>query len=122
MRVLLDANAILRYLLHDNEEMAWRTKAAIEYGAFLLPEVLAEVIYVLLGVYSVPRQETAEKLLVFLDEVDCDNPALLGNALRRFGSSKLDFIDCLLLACHEELGDTIVTFDKDMLKALKSSK
>ena len=79
MRVLLDANAILRYLLHDNEEMAERTKSAIEYGAFLLPEVLAEVIYVLSGVYSVPRREITEKLLIFLVEVDCDHPAVLEN-------------------------------------------
>jgi predicted nucleic acid-binding protein len=122
MRVLLDANAVLRYLLRDNEAMAAKTQSAIEYGAFLLPEVLAEIVYVLSGVYSVPRREIAEKLLIFIGEVGCDCPAVLENALRRFGSSKLDFIDCLLISYHDALGDAIVTFDKDMLKILNSLK
>ena len=69
MRVLLDANAILRYLLDDDAEMAARTRSALSYGAFLLPEVLAEVVYVLSGVYAVPRKELAEKTIPFLSEI-----------------------------------------------------
>ena len=45
MRVLLDANAALRYLLGDEPAMAEKTKQAIGFGAFLLPEVLAEIVY-----------------------------------------------------------------------------
>jgi predicted nucleic acid-binding protein len=118
MRVLLDANAALRYLLADNPEMAAKTKSAIEFGAFLLPEVLAEIVYVLSGVYSVPRPELAAKLIVFLGEVDCGNPVVLRAALNRFGTTKLDFVDCLLLAYHDVLGDSVLTFDKAMRKAL----
>lgn len=121
MRVLLDANAALRYLLGDNAEMAAKTKEAIEFGAFLLPEVLAEIVYVLRGVYDVPRSELAKKTNAFLDEVECDHPAVLRNAMSRFGSTKLDFIDCLLIAYHDELGDSVITFDKDMLKCLRAS-
>ena len=81
MRVLLDANAVLRYLLGDEPAMAEKTKQAIGFGAFLLPEVLAEIVYVLSGVYAVPRAELAKKLDAFLDEVQCDQPAVLRRAL-----------------------------------------
>jgi len=48
MNKLLDANAILRYLLDDIDEQATIVAAAIESGAETLPEVLAEVVYVLI--------------------------------------------------------------------------
>ena len=121
MRVLLDANAALRYLLGDEPAMAEKTKQAIGFGAFLLPEVLAEIVYVLSGVYEVPRDELAEKLDGFLDEVQCDQPAVLRKALATYGAKKIDFVDCLLLACHTELGDTVVTFDKGLRKLLDAS-
>ena len=118
MRVLLDANAALRYLLGDEPAMAEKTKQAIGFGAFLLPEVLAEIVYVLSGVYAVPRAELAKKLDAFLDEVQCDPPAVLRRALATFGAKKVDFVDCLLLAYHVETGDAVVTFDKDLRKLL----
>lgn len=118
MRILLDANAALRYLLGDEPAMAEKTKQAIGFGAFLLPEVLAEIVYVLSGVYAVPRAELAEKLDAFLDEVQCDRPAVLRKALATFGAKKLDFVDCLLFAYHAEEGDAVVTFDKDLRKLL----
>lgn len=118
MRVLLDANAALRYLLGDEPAMAEKTKQAIGFGAFLLPEVLAEIVYVLSGVYAVPRAELAEKLDAFLDEVQCDQPAVLRRALATYGAKKVDFVDCLLLAYHIETGDAVVTFDKDLRKLL----
>ena len=121
MRVLLDANAALRYLLGDEPAMAEKTKQAIGFGAFLLPEVLAEIVYVLSGVYEVPRDELAEKLLGFLDEVQCDQPAVLRRALSTYGAKKVDLVDCLLLAYHVETGDTVVTFDKDLRKLLDAA-
>ena len=118
MRVLLDANAVLRYLLGDNATMASKTKSALEFGAYLLPEVLAEVVYVLTGVYSVPRGESSEKLIAFIDEVECAHPTVLRKGLEFFGASKLDFVDSLLLAYHVEMGDAVLTFDKDLKKRL----
>lgn len=61
MRRLIDANIILRYLLGDHPQMSAEAKKIIEKGAFTLSEVIAEVVYVLKGVYA----ETS------LDFVDC---------------------------------------------------
>jgi predicted nucleic-acid-binding protein len=118
MRVLLDANAILRYLLDDDAEMAARTRSALSYGAFLLPEVLAEVVYVLSGVYAVPRKELAEKTIPFLSEIQSAQHDVLQRALEHFGATTLDFVDCLLLAYHEICGDSVMTFDKKLNKRL----
>lgn len=45
MRTLVDANILLRYMLHD-DSMFKVAEQTICNGAFLLPEVLAEVVKV----------------------------------------------------------------------------
>ncbi|MBQ3798010.1 MAG: PIN domain-containing protein [Butyrivibrio sp.] len=51
--VMLDANMILRYLLNDNAEMAETAEKYINSGNVIVTiEVIAEVIYVLKGVYT----------------------------------------------------------------------
>ena len=52
---ILDANVILRYLLRDLPDMAEEAKAAVLSGASTTAEVLAEVVYVLAGVYNADR-------------------------------------------------------------------
>ena len=73
MKKLIDANIILRYLLEDHPQLSEEAKKIIEDGAFALPEVLAEVVYVLKGVYKVGRREIAETLIDFLDEIDVES-------------------------------------------------
>lgn len=51
MRKLIDANVILRYLLGDHPQMSEEARRIIEDGAFTLPEIIAEVVYVLKGVF-----------------------------------------------------------------------
>ena len=57
MKKLIDANVILRYLLEDHPQLSPEAKKVIESGTYTLPEVLAEVVYVLKGVYKVERKE-----------------------------------------------------------------
>ena len=52
MRTLVDANVVLRYLLHDDVDQFPIAEQTIREGAHLLPEVLAEVVYVLLAAYN----------------------------------------------------------------------
>ena len=60
--VVLDANVILRYLLNDNEAMAREAESIIKTEVTMVPiEVIAEVVYVLKGVYAENN----------LDFVDC---------------------------------------------------
>ena len=119
MQKLIDANVILRYLLKDDEEMSQKAKEIIDNGAFTLPEVIAEVVYVLKGVYSVPRSEIADTLIQVLGVVGIENKDVVTTALALFGEQALDFVDCILLARHQRLGDAVVTFDKKLLQRLE---
>ncbi|MBQ6139866.1 MAG: PIN domain-containing protein [Kiritimatiellae bacterium] len=118
MRTLVDANILLRYMLHDDDSMFKVAEQTICNGAFLLPEVLAEVVYVLLGVYSVPRGELASQLQILTREVQSEHPKVLDTALATFGSTKLDFVDCLLVAYNRQLGDKVVSFDRKVNRLL----
>jgi len=119
MRMLVDANIVLRYMLHDDDSMFQIAEQTIRNGAFLLPEVLAEVVYVLFGVYSVPREELVSQLQILIKEVQAEHPEVLDTALATFGSTKLDFVDCLLVAYNRHLGDKVVSFDRKMNRLLK---
>ena len=75
MRTLVDANVVLRYMLRDDKTQSPMAERTIREGAYLLPEVLAEIVYVLLGVYSVPREELAERLQILVKEVPSVQPS-----------------------------------------------
>lgn len=118
MKRLIDANVILRYLLSDHPQMSEEAREIIADGAFTLPEVLAEVVYVLNGVYQVERTEIGRTLIDFLDEISIDNQDALCEALSLFSETSLDFVDCILIARHRILGDEVISFDKKLNKML----
>lgn len=118
MKKLIDANVILRYLLGDHPEMSKEARQIIEDGAFTLPEVLAEVVYVLKGVYQVERTEIGRTLIEFLDEISIDHQDAVCEALSLFSETSLDFVDCILIARHQVLGDNVVSFDKKLNRML----
>lgn len=116
--VLLDANAALRYLLEDNDEQAEEVCQAVASGAEVTLEVIAECVYVLSGVYEVPRSRVAESLGLLLDDVTCQRRGIALVALGLYSGSKYDFVDCVLAAEHAELGRDVLTFDKGLLRLL----
>ncbi len=118
MEALLDANAVLRYLLEDNQEQAEAAAEAIAQGAEVTVEVLAECVYVLAGVYHVPRARIAESLGILLDEVACRRKNVSAAALGLYSGSSFDFVDCVLAAERQELGRDVVTFDKRLVALL----
>ncbi len=117
---LIDANVILRYLLADHEVMSEQARIAIMAGACTTVEVLAEVVYVLKGVYGASRKEIAEWLGAFLGEVTMDNKQAAAYALRAYGETTLDFVDCVLIGYHRILGRDILSFDKKLNRLLNS--
>ena len=117
---LVDANIILRYLLHDDDKMFQESKRIIENGAEALPEVLAEVVYVLMKVYAVGRHEISEALRTMLSEVQVNNSAVIDKALELFGENNLDFVDCILLAYNQVENMSVQTFDKQLKKKISN--
>ena len=58
--IRIDTNYIVRYLINDNIEMAnIAEEILITKDVFISNEVLAEVIYVLFGVYKISREDIA---------------------------------------------------------------
>lgn len=118
MKSLIDANVILRYLLADHPQMSEQSKQIIERGAFTVPEVLAEVVYVLKGVYEISRIEIADTLIGFLEEIHMKDKEVMRFSLQLFAETSLDFVDCILIARHRKLGDNVISFDKKLNKML----
>jgi len=118
MAAFIDANVVLRYLLDDIPAQAERAETIIGQGAFVTTEVFAEVVYVLGGVYEMPRRQISAILTEFTDIVQCVNPEVIKTGLAIFGGGKLDFVDCILAAYHQVQGEQVASFDKDLLKTL----
>ena len=120
--VMLDTNMILRYLLNDNEEMALKAENVIKKErVYVTIEIIAEVVYVLKGVYSVEREEIKESLLAFLKEVAAVEEDVLKLGIETYAKHNLDFPDCILYAYHRMKGYEIKTFDKKLLKLLNQT-
>ena len=119
--IVLDANYILRYLLQDHDLMSKEAEEVIvnEY-CFLLTEVLAEVVYVLNGVYETPKALIAETLLDFVqfENMKMYEPkAVMVEALTLYKDKNLDFVDCCLCAIKDTF--EVRSFDKKLMKCVK---
>ena len=115
---ILDANAILRYLLNDIEEQAAIVADAVREGAATTPEVIAEVVYVLTGVYGLPRSDVSWFVHCVLLDIQVENVKALRYAMGVFNMTSLDFADCLMVAYHKVLGLDILTFDRKLNSTL----
>ena len=122
--IIIDANVILRYLLDDVEEMAEEAAEVIENsGVRVLPEVMAEVVYVLEGVYDLERKKIKEILAKFiqLNTVLINKEKAVQEALDKYGASNLDFVDCLLYGYSQNGKQEVFTFDQKLTREIKES-
>lgn len=90
----------------------------------ILPEVIAEVVYVLKGVYKQERSVIAQGLLQFMQinslVTNCKD--VISVALRLYGEHNLDFVDCLLCAYHMEYGYAVRTFDRKLNRLIQETE
>ena len=120
--IILDANAILRYLLNDIGTQAEEACKVIQDGAMTTTEVLAEVVYVLSGFYGMPREDVSWCIHCLLLDVKVDNVRCLQYALGMFNQTNLDFVDCLLVAYHKVLGADVFSFDRKLNSNLEKEQ
>ena len=121
--LLIDANAILRYMLNDNFDMAVKVRDLIEQSKILVRyEVLAEVIYVLNKVYLLPRNEIVEGIKIFFAHPNVETEArevIMSLALEAYKNANMDFVDCILYAFNSEYDYNVFTFDKKLNSMMK---
>lgn len=117
---MLDANAILRFLLQDIEEQFQQIEAIIRKEiCYVTLEVMAEVSYVLEGLYQVERKDIVNNFRRLNFDVVILNADVFLRALEIFDKTpKLDFVDCLLYGYKVERNIDIITFDRKLKKRL----
>lgn len=121
MKLLIDESVILRYLLADNKRGFNRACEAIATGeAFTYPEIYARVAIVLRDVYGVPRSQIGYALIALMDDITVIEAPIVEYASRLFGSSLLDYVDCLLVARNVIRHQMVMTDDKPLLSRMLS--
>ncbi len=111
---ILDANAILRYLLKDIPDQHDQVEKAILNGAYATTEVLAEVAYILKGIYGINREDISWMIHCVLLDVETDNKQVMQYAMGVYNQSSLDFVDCILIAYQRLEHIDVFTFDKKL--------
>jgi predicted nucleic acid-binding protein len=127
VKKIVDANVVLRYLLHDDEELFKKSFALLESVKIgkeiieITESVLAECVYVLLKVYRVGRVVIAEKLGELFSYKGIGNPDRddLIDALRIFGETQLSIVDCILCAKAINHAMILFTFDEELNNVYK---
>jgi predicted nucleic-acid-binding protein len=120
MTQLLDTNIILRVLLDDSPdspkaiEMLGRQSQTL----ILRTYVVAEVVYILLT-RSYDRKQIYEALRELINaRVNIVADDYLDSALRIFSETKLDFVDCALIAEAIYSGFEVASLDKKLMNTL----
>ncbi len=120
--IILDANAVLRYLLNDISDQHDKVEKTIRSSScHVTLEVLTEATYVLEGVYAAPRSEICESFRKLCREISVQNVDVLLRALEIFDKPpKLDIVDCLMYGYKKCRGMEVLTFDQKLQKKLNS--
>ncbi len=117
--IRIDTNYIIRYLVNDDVKMADIAEEILTTKeVFISNEILAEVVYVLLGVYQISKVDIANSILELIgfDNISTSNFDVTKKAFEIFKAQNLDFVDCLL--CAYSKYDEIVTFDQKLNKCI----
>ena len=124
---ILDTNLIIRFLTSDSVVQAGKVRDLLSNtskGSLEIPDVvLAEIVYVLLSVYKLTKEDVVEKisLLIELDSISC-NKQLIRKALDLFNNFDISYIDAYLGALvTTEKNTKLYTFDRKLLKVLRNS-
>lgn len=118
MQKQIDANVILRYLMHDDDEKYIVSKSFMNKNSIVSAPVIAEVVYVLKGVYKISKEEIVESLIALSKEIAFENARVVIEALKNYEILNIDFVDCYLLARRKILNEEIITFDSKLKKEL----
>ena len=101
----------------------WKPKNLISSGtAYTKPEVIAEVVYVLKGVYNIERKEIRSFIYTLLKEIHCGEVDCVLYSMDIYAESSLDFVDCLLIAYNKINKENVFSFDKKLNKKLEFSE
>lgn len=119
---IIDANIVLRYLLKDDITLHKKALSVLENSDLFVPnEIVAEIVYVLEKVYSIPKKEIAAVLCLFFlrENLSFLDLQLILNSLQIYMQYNIDYADALLVSYKKTNSDEIFSFDKKLIKILE---
>jgi len=125
MMALLDINILIRFLTSDETQKfrgVYTLFESLEQGDLrveLKLIVLFQVIFVLKSFYSVPREEIATGMLGILKYkgIIVKEKKIVRRTIELWHDSKLDIVDCYLIACLEgDRQNILYSYDRDFDK------
>jgi len=117
--ISLDTNVVLRYFLNDIPEQGVKSKTVITGSVVYVTDVvLTETVYVLERVIEMERSDIVRLITAFLSLPNMIyNDYFLDETIDLYGSQKtLSFVDCYAAVEAKMYNNSLVTFDKQLLK------
>ena len=117
--ISLDTNVILRYFLDDIPEQSVKSRSVIVGSqCYVTDVVVTEIIFVLERVVEMNRQDIVHLIKSFLGLPNLVyNEYFLDQAIDLFGTQKsLSFVDCYAATEAKAYNNSLVTFDKQLVK------
>jgi predicted nucleic-acid-binding protein len=116
-----DTNVFIRYLTGTPKEQFERVRAYFDEAVPLILSdvVVAEIVYVLQSVYGHDRTAIADvvRSLVAEPSVSCERKSVILESADLYENSRLDWVDCFLVASVKPGGVTrVLSFDRGMDK------
>lgn len=115
----LDTNIVLRYLLNDIPKQTVRSKAAITTSTcYVTDVVVTEVIFVLEKAIGMERTDVAALVQKFLGlPTLVYNDYFLNQVIDLYAiKQSLSFVDCYAAVETKVYGNSLITFDKELIK------
>ena len=125
MMALLDTNVLIRFLTsYETQKFrgVYTLFESLEQGDLrveLKLIVLFQVVFVLKSFYSVPREEIATGMLGILEYkgIIVKEKKIVRRTIELWHDSKLDIVDCCLIACLEgDRQNILYSYDRDFDK------
>ena len=125
MMALLDTNVLIRFFTSDNTQKfrgVYALFESLEHGDLrveLKLIVLFQVVFVLKSFYSVPREDIANGMLGILKYkgIIVKEKRIVRRTMELWHDSKLDIVDCYLIACLEgDRQNILYSYDRDFDK------
>lgn len=125
--VVLDTNALLRFLLDDITSQSQEVRHKIEEAKnkeieLSIPSiVLFEIAYALTKEYGFSKEKVVKglKKLIFSKYLICDERGVFSEALELYNTANVSLADCFIVAYAKKRNANIFTFDKKLRKVLE---
>jgi predicted nucleic-acid-binding protein len=122
-KVMLDTNAVLRFITDDDKEKSKKVSDLINNTDCIVTiEVIAEVVYNLEKYYDHPRWLIAEEIndFIWIKESLVLEENVIRYGCNTYASTRLDFIDCLLVGYANVNGNLVFTYDAELKRKLEN--